>query len=363
VNWFKHERAEVETEDIGEGTKIWANAHVCKGAKIGKSCVIGEGVYIGPDVVIGDRCKIQNLCLIYKGVHMGNDVFLGPNVITTNDIRPRAYGDWDNRFRETHINDKVAIGAGCVILCGITLGEGSEVGCGSIVTKSTDPWCLYFGSPAVKKGESPDKPLIRIITFIWDANDESKPFSSMYDESWVEKVYRGAARNLTQPFEFVCFTDKERKFNEPIVQEPFISKNPNYSAIIEGFKFDVPSIIVGLDTIITGNIDHLADYCLDNSNVMALPRDPYAKHRACNGVTLLPAGNKVIFDTHKGQNDMVWLRTFPHEFIDDLFPGQVESWKGTVRASGLKDERIVYFHGEGKAHQLEEGHELLGHWL
>lgn len=158
MNWFKHDKADVETEDIGDGTKIWANAHICKGAKIGKNCVIGEGVYVGPGVVIGDRCKIQNLCLIYKGVHIGDDVFIGPNVVTTNDIRPRAYGEWDDRFRETFIKDKVSIGAGCVILCGITLEEGCGIGCGSVVTRSTLPWHLYFGSPATKQGESPDKP-------------------------------------------------------------------------------------------------------------------------------------------------------------------------------------------------------------
>ena len=137
MDWFKHKKAEVETEDIGIGTKIWANAHVCRGAKIGRDCVIGEGVYVGPGVVIGDRCKIQNLCLIYHGVTVGDDVFIGPNVVTTNDIRPRAYGSWDSRFRETRIEDKVAIGANCTILCGVTLGEGSEIGCGSVVTKST----------------------------------------------------------------------------------------------------------------------------------------------------------------------------------------------------------------------------------
>lgn len=205
--------------------------------------------------------------------------------------------------------------------------------------------------------------MIRVITFIWQPNNASKSFSSMYDESWVEKVYRGFARNLTVPFEFVCLTDRMYDFKEPIWQEPFIAKKPTYSAIIEGFKFNTPSIIVGLDTIVTGNCDHLAKYCLDSGNKMALPRDPYAPERACNGVTLLPAGNRVIFDKHRGENDMAWLRRFPHVFIDDLFPGHVESWKGTVRANGLKDERIVYFHGEGKPHQIQEGHEMLEHWL
>lgn len=39
-------------------------------------------------------------------------------------------------------------GAGCVILPGITIGEGSMIGAGSVVTKSTEPWGIYVGSPA-----------------------------------------------------------------------------------------------------------------------------------------------------------------------------------------------------------------------
>lgn len=204
--------------------------------------------------------------------------------------------------------------------------------------------------------------MIRIITFIWQPNEHTKSFSNMYDESWVEKLYRGAARNLTQPFEFICMVDREYDFSEPIRQERFVAEEPNYSSLVEGFRFNVPSIIVGLDTIITGNIDHLADYCLDDSNIMALPRNPFAKHVGCNGVVLLQAGNSHMAENHRGQNDMVWTTRFPHVFIDDIFPGQVESFKGTVRDNGLKDECIVYFHGEEKPHQFPEGHELLEHW-
>jgi UDP-2-acetamido-3-amino-2,3-dideoxy-glucuronate N-acetyltransferase len=159
MNYFKHDTANVEIEDIGEGTKVWANAHICKGAKIGKYCTIGEGVYIGPNVIIGDCCKIQNNCLIYEGVTIGNHVFVGPNVITTNDIRPRAYGDWGDRFRKTDIKDKVAIGAGVIILCGTTLSEGCEIGCGSLVTKDCEAWTMYYGHPAKKIGKSPDAPI------------------------------------------------------------------------------------------------------------------------------------------------------------------------------------------------------------
>jgi hypothetical protein len=48
--------------------------------------------------------------------------------------------------------------------------------------------------------------------------------------------------------------------------------------------------------------------------------------------------------------------------IDDLFPGQVRSYKGHVRQNGLGDTRICYFHGELKPHQIDEPW-IREHWL
>lgn len=133
---------------IGNGTKIWAFAHICKGAVIGENCNIGEGVYIGPGVIIGDRCKIQNHCLIYKGVTIGDEVFLGPCVITTNDNFPRAVGDWSDRFKETRIEHGVSVCANSTIVCGITLGKGAMIGAGSVVTQDIKPGYIAYGNPA-----------------------------------------------------------------------------------------------------------------------------------------------------------------------------------------------------------------------
>ena len=148
-NYFSHRTALVDQDvSIGEGTKVWAFSHISSGAKIGSGCVIGEGVHIGPGVVIGDRVKIQNPSIIYRGVTVGDDVFIGPNVVTTNDIMPRAEGDWSERFRETVICNRASIGANSTLVCGITVGEGSMVGAGSVVTKNVEAGMLVFGNPA-----------------------------------------------------------------------------------------------------------------------------------------------------------------------------------------------------------------------
>lgn len=195
---------------------------------------------------------------------------------------------------------------------------------------------------------------LTVATLFWQANAHSKSFSTMYTEEWVERLYRGFARNLTRPFRFVCFTDRARDFAEPIFEivQPDLGE-AGYGDCIRAYAIDGPMILVGLDTVVTGNCDALADYCFA-ADRQALPRDPYKRSRACNGVALVPTGWMQIAKEHRGENDMEWVRGYPHNFIDDVLPGQVASYKGAVRGRSLRDERIVYFHGEQKPHQISD---------
>ncbi len=195
--------------------------------------------------------------------------------------------------------------------------------------------------------------MLTVATLLWDANDASMAFSRCYDESWVTKLHDGFNRNLNRLFRFVLFTDRERRLPAHIEQVRLKTRQPDYSTCIEPYRFGVPMILVGLDTIVTGNIDHLADYCLA-ADAIALPRDPYAPQRACNGVALVPEGQQGVWRNWRGENDMDWMRQQDHVFIDDVFPGQVVSYKGQVRDRGLGDARIVYFHGQEKPHQLPD---------
>ena len=141
-----HETAIVETDHIGKGTKIWAYSNISKNVYIGKNCGIGDGVYICPGVVSGDNCKIQNHVLIYEGVHLGNNVFLGPNVVTTNDLFPRATGSWT--LVNTYIEDGASVCANSTIICGVTLRKNCMVGAGSVVTKDVNANEIVVGNPA-----------------------------------------------------------------------------------------------------------------------------------------------------------------------------------------------------------------------
>jgi hypothetical protein len=195
--------------------------------------------------------------------------------------------------------------------------------------------------------------VITVATMLWDKNSKSYAFSKMYNEDWVVKLYNGFARNLNVPWRFVLFTDRPRDLPKEIKQDNIRTGIPDYSCYIEPFRYGVPMILCGLDTVVVGSVDHLANYCLTHDR-LALPRDPNDKTRSCNGVALIPGNQQHVYrNWPKGENDMVYLRKQDHDYIDDLFPGQVVSYKGHVKKNGLGNARIVYFHGNEKPHELD----------
>jgi UDP-2-acetamido-3-amino-2,3-dideoxy-glucuronate N-acetyltransferase len=155
-----HFTAIVETTQIGDHTRIWAYTHVMKGASIGANCNIGEHCFIESGVTVGNQVTIKNGNMLWEGVHLEDGVFLGPRVTFTNDLYPRSprlpqarkrYRDkgW---LRPTFIGQGASLGAGAVILAGVTLGEFCMVGAGATVTKNVPPHALVIGSPARLRG-------------------------------------------------------------------------------------------------------------------------------------------------------------------------------------------------------------------
>ena len=152
MKYFKHPTAVVESDDIGEGTKVWHFAHIREKAKIGRNCNIGKGVYIDTEVEIGNNIKIQNFVSIYKGVKIEDDVFIGPSVTFTNDLYPRAFIWNEDKIIPTLVKRGASIGANSTIICGVTIGEYAMIGAGSIVTGDVPPFGLVYGNPARLKG-------------------------------------------------------------------------------------------------------------------------------------------------------------------------------------------------------------------
>ena len=141
--------------ELGEGTRVWANVQIRERAKIGRNCIIGRNSYIDFDVTIGDNIKIQNNASLYVGLTVADGVFIGPHVIFTNDKLPRAINpdcslksatDW--HVGKTHVDYGAAIGAGAIIVTGVTIGRWAMIGSGAVVTKDVPDYALVVGNPA-----------------------------------------------------------------------------------------------------------------------------------------------------------------------------------------------------------------------
>ncbi len=152
MSYFKHPTAIVESDDIGEGTRIWHFVHIREQASIGKNCNIGKSAYIDTEVKIGNNVKIQNFATIYKGVEIEDDVFIGPSVVFTNDLYPRAFIWGEETIIPTIVKKGASIGANSTIICGVTIGEYAMIGAGSVVTKNVPSFGLVYGTPALLKG-------------------------------------------------------------------------------------------------------------------------------------------------------------------------------------------------------------------
>jgi len=78
---------------------------------------------------------------------------MGPNCTTTNVLTPRAFINRKNEFKPTLIKKGASIGAGSVIICGITVGEYALVGAKAVVTKDVASYTLVYGNPARVQGK------------------------------------------------------------------------------------------------------------------------------------------------------------------------------------------------------------------
>ena len=133
---FKH----LETFEFGDNVVIGAQAYLQ--GRVDGRCVIGNGVWIGPqayldarDLVLGDFVGWGPGAKVLGSEHNGlpPDV---PIIRTDLSIRPVRVGAWAD------------IGTNAVILPGVTVGNGSIVGAGAVVTTDVPPFSIVAGVPA-----------------------------------------------------------------------------------------------------------------------------------------------------------------------------------------------------------------------
>lgn len=147
MDYFVHPLSACDTNEIGKGTRIWQFSRVMEKVIIGENCNICDFVFIEKGVMIGDNVTIKSGVYVWSGVEIEDDVFIGPNVTFTNDKYPRS-GVRDKPVERTYLRKGASIGANATILPGLTVGEGSMIGAGSVVTKNVKPFTLVSGNPA-----------------------------------------------------------------------------------------------------------------------------------------------------------------------------------------------------------------------
>lgn len=145
---YVHPNGLCESDDVGPGTRIWAFAHVLRGARVGADCNICDGAFVEGRAVVGDRVTVKNQVLVFDGVTIEDDVFLGPGVVFTNDLKPRAHiKRGPESLLSTTVRRGVTLGAGVVVVCGTTIGDHAFVGAGTVVVKDVPDHGFVVGNP------------------------------------------------------------------------------------------------------------------------------------------------------------------------------------------------------------------------
>ena len=138
----------------GRGVFMWAN----KSIEIGNNFYIGKYSIIECNASIGDNVIIANHVSL-AGRYDHHYQQLGVPIRLASHIGDKDY-DWKGVDQKVVIEDDVWIGIGSIVLSGITIGKGSIIAAGSVVTKDVEPYSIYGGNPAKKLNSRFDSSVI-----------------------------------------------------------------------------------------------------------------------------------------------------------------------------------------------------------
>ena len=152
-------------------------------ARLGRNVKISDkaSIYDPEKMEIGDHCRIDDFCVVSGRIAMGRNVYIGPLClvaggtpgITFDDFTTLAYhaqvfsqsddysgatmanptvpAAYKSETKEAvHLKRHSIVGAGGIVGPGVVLAEGTAVGTGGVVLRSTEPWSIYTGIPAMK---------------------------------------------------------------------------------------------------------------------------------------------------------------------------------------------------------------------
>lgn len=133
-------RAELLKEmfaEIGEGSYIEQPFHANFG---GAHCHFGKFVYANFNLTLVDDTHI----------YVGDNTMFGPNVVVAtagHPLSPELRADLYQYNMPVHIGKNCWIGAGVIIVPGVTIGDNTVIGAGSVVTRDIPSGVLAFGNP------------------------------------------------------------------------------------------------------------------------------------------------------------------------------------------------------------------------
>lgn len=139
-----HHLSDVQSKNIGRNTNVWQFCVILAGAKIGDNCNICSHCFIENDVVIGNNVTVKCGVQIWDGMKIEDNVFIGPNVTFCNDKYPKSRNkNW--KLEPVIIKKGASIGANSTVLPGVTIGENSMIGAGSVVVHSVPAGMKVIG--------------------------------------------------------------------------------------------------------------------------------------------------------------------------------------------------------------------------
>jgi len=145
---FVHPHALIdEGAKVGSRTRVWAFAHILKGASVGEDCNICDHTFVEGKVRLGNRVTLKCGVFLWDGVVAEDDVFIGPAAVFVNDLRPRSR-HIPKEYITTLLREGCSIGANATVLAGLTIGRFAMVSAGAVVTHNVADFALVVGNPA-----------------------------------------------------------------------------------------------------------------------------------------------------------------------------------------------------------------------
>lgn len=171
---------QMKFKSIGKNVTIYPLAKIVypENISIGDETVIDDFAFIygtGKGIKIGNFCHITVHCIMQSGglLQIGDFSGIGPGSIilaASDDYRGggfiglKLFGDKYRNllYQDVILGSHVHVGAGSIILPGVTIGDGCSVGAGSLVTKDLPEWTICYGSPCKPMKDKPREKQLRM---------------------------------------------------------------------------------------------------------------------------------------------------------------------------------------------------------